>query len=258
MKILREKVLENKIVVVAHRGSSGTAPENTLSSFTQAILAGADMIEADVQITSDLKPVVFHDKFLSRTSDGKGLIKDLTYTEIKNADAGSWFSPDFHGEHIPLLSEVLDLIKDKCYLNIEVKNIEGDNLDERITTIIDTIRDYDYLQNTLFSSFYYNTLYHIKKTYPDIHTAAIRIPRDKRLPSEIAKEIGSEAFVCSLSELTPEVSKNIKRFGIYTGVYSIDTIDELNQVLQHPVKAIVSNLPAMIINELRNNSPVKI
>jgi len=250
MKILREQVIDKNLFVVAHRGSSGTAPENTLSSFRQAITAGADMVEADVQITSDGRPIVFHDKFLSRTSDGKGLIKELPYSELKNADAGSWFSNEFNGEHIPLLNEVIEVIKDKCYLNIEVKNIEGNNLDDRITAIIDTIRNYDYLSNTLFSSFYYNTLYQIKKTYPNIHTAAIRIPRDNRLPSEIAKEIGCEAFVCSLSELTPEVSRNIKRFGIYTGVYSIDTEEELNQVLQHPIKAVVTNFPAMIIKEI--------
>lgn len=254
MKILREKVLDKDLFVVAHRGASGIAPENTLASFRQAILAGADMIEADVQITSDGLPIVFHDKFLSRTSDGKGLIKDLTYSELKNADAGSWFSSEYNGEHIPLLEEVLELIQDKSYLNIEVKNIEGNNLDERITSIIHTIRDYDYLQKTLFSSFYYNTLYQIKKTYPDIHTAAIRIPRDNRLPSEIAKEIGSEAFVCSLSELTPEVSRNIKRFGIYTGVYSIDTEDELNQVLQHQIKAVVTNHPEVILKLLKSKN----
>ena len=254
MKILREKVLEKELFVVAHRGSSGTAPENTISSFKQAILAGADMVEADVQITSDGLPVVFHDKFLSRTSDGKGLIKELTYSQVKNADAGAWFSSQYNGEHIPLLKEVLEVIHDKCYLNIEVKNIEGDNLDNRITAIIDTIRDYDYLENTLFSSFYYNTLYMIKKNYPGIHTAAIRIPRDNRLPSEICREIGSEAFVCSLSELTQEVSKNIKRFGIYTGVYSIDTLDELNQVMQHPIKAVVTNFPGKIINSMKENT----
>lgn len=248
---LKEKANSNDLMVVGHRGSSGTAPENTIASFREAIAAGVDMIEADIQLTKDGYPVVFHDKSISRTSDGSGKVRETNLSEIKEVDAGSWFSDKFNGEHIPMLRDVLELINGKCYLNIEVKNIGTDNTEENVKCIIDTISDYNYLSYTLFSSFYYDTLIQIKNYNPAIHTAAIRIPRDTRLPSVLAESTSCEGFVCALDEMNEEVGEDIKKYGLLAGVYSIDTIEELKKVLRYPVKAVVTNYPELIINEMK-------
>src|SRR5690606_19539586 len=99
------------MLVIAHRGSSQIAPENTLPAIDRAIQDGADAIEIDVQLTKDGQVVVFHDEWVNRTTNGRGFICDLTYAELERLDAGSWFHPRFQGTKVPLLSEVLALVK---------------------------------------------------------------------------------------------------------------------------------------------------
>jgi len=110
---------------IAHRGASALAPENTLASFEKAIELGFDYIEIDVRLSKDKQLVVIHDANVMRTTDGEGLIEDLTVKEIKKLDAGSWFSPAYAGERIPLLNEVLKEVSGKTGIIIEMKSPEN-------------------------------------------------------------------------------------------------------------------------------------
>lgn len=110
---------------IAHRGASALAPENTLASFEKAIELGFDYIELDVRLSKDKQLVVIHDANVMRTTDGEGLIEDLTVKEIKKLDAGSWFSPAYAGERIPLLNEVLKEVSGKTGIIIEMKSPEN-------------------------------------------------------------------------------------------------------------------------------------
>lgn len=110
---------------IAHRGASSLAPENTLASFKKAIELGFDYIELDVRLSKDKQLVVIHDANVLRTTDGEGLIEDLTVKEIKKLDAGSWFSPAYAGERIPLLNEVLKEVSGKTGIIIEMKSPEN-------------------------------------------------------------------------------------------------------------------------------------
>jgi glycerophosphoryl diester phosphodiesterase len=96
---------------VAHRGYSAVAPENTLPALAAGVLAGATFIEFDVRTTADGVPVVIHDRTVDRTTDGSGQVRELTLDEISGLDAGSWFSPAYAGIRIPLLQEVIDLLR---------------------------------------------------------------------------------------------------------------------------------------------------
>jgi glycerophosphoryl diester phosphodiesterase len=96
--------------VVAHRGNSWVAPQNTLAAFEAAARAGADSIELDVQLTSDGHVVVIHDDTLDATTSGSGWLKDTTLAEVRELDAGSWFSPAYAGQRVPLLDEVIELL----------------------------------------------------------------------------------------------------------------------------------------------------
>ncbi|UUV99509.1 glycerophosphodiester phosphodiesterase [Vagococcus luciliae] len=112
------------IKVIAHRGSKGTHPENTLPAFQEAIDIEADGIELDVQLTRDGQLVVIHDEKINRTTNAKGWVKDLTVAEIKELDAGSWFAEEYKDTSIPTLEEVLNLLKHNRFsglLNIELK-----------------------------------------------------------------------------------------------------------------------------------------
>ena len=110
--------------VIAHRGASGEAPENTLVAVRRAIELKADMIEIDVHLTKDGELVVIHDHELKRTTDGEGDIKEKTLEEIRKLDAGSWKDPKYAGEKVPTLEEVLLEVKGKANLLIEIKEGE--------------------------------------------------------------------------------------------------------------------------------------
>ena len=112
---------DGRTINCAHRGASGQAPENTLGALNRALALGADMAEIDVRLTADGRLAVIHDATLERTTDGQGPVGALTMAELKRLDAGAWFGPEWTGERIPELGEVLDLARGKFRLNIELK-----------------------------------------------------------------------------------------------------------------------------------------
>ncbi len=101
---------------VAHRGYSAAAPENTLPALAAGVLAGATLIEFDVRTAADGVPVVIHDRTVDRTTGASGRVDELTLDEISGLDAGSWFSPAYAGTRIPLLREVIDLLRPHAVL----------------------------------------------------------------------------------------------------------------------------------------------
>lgn len=129
---------EDHIPVLGHRGICAKYPENTLPSFQAAIDAGVDLIEFDVQQTSDGELVVIHDASVDRTSDHTGLIRDYTLKQLKSFDFGGWFSKDFRGETIPTLREVLSLAassRKNLLLNVEIKDMTHDTVDRTIASL---------------------------------------------------------------------------------------------------------------------------
>ena len=109
------------VVNVAHRGASGSYPENTLLAFRKAVEIGADEIELDLHSTKDGHLVVMHDGTVDRTTDGTGAIGEMALTEIKALDAGGVFGGRFRGERVPTWEEVLDLVQGKVGLNVHLK-----------------------------------------------------------------------------------------------------------------------------------------
>ena len=98
-------------MTLAHRGHSTTIPEQTMAAFEAAVAAGADAIEADVHLTRDGHLVMLHDDLVDRTTDGHGLVRDMTLAEVARLDAGSWFGPQFRGARVPTLEQLLDLAR---------------------------------------------------------------------------------------------------------------------------------------------------
>jgi glycerophosphoryl diester phosphodiesterase len=106
----------------AHRGANNTHPENTLTAFREAIRLGAHMIEFDVQMSRDGVLVIMHDKTVDRTTNGKGRVPELSLSELKNLDAGSWKKSIYKGERVPTLQETIDIMPMNIWLNIHVKD----------------------------------------------------------------------------------------------------------------------------------------
>lgn len=114
-----KKMVMSKII--AHRGASGDAPENTLAAFKKALEIGVDALECDLHVTSDGVPIALHDPYLGRTTNGHGYAHNFTYEELAKLDAGSWFRPDFVNEKIPSLANLLALPRGKTTWMIEIK-----------------------------------------------------------------------------------------------------------------------------------------
>ena len=157
--------------VIAHRGFSGAAPENTLAAVRAAIEVGADMVEIDVTLTSDGHIVVIHDETLDRTTTGSGRVSDFTLAELQRLDAGGWFAPRFAGERIPTLDQVLDEIEGRILLNVEIKS----EAVERgvVTKVASAIRKRGMMEHVVVSSFSPTALQQMHFEAPEIRSAVL-------------------------------------------------------------------------------------
>jgi len=125
-------------LVIAHRGASMYAPENTIAAFELAVEMGADAIELDTMLTADGTPIVIHDQSLERTTNGSGSVASKSIEEIQLLDAGSTFDARFDGEKIPTLKEVFSAVGNKILINVELKNYASP-LDHLPETVIDLV-----------------------------------------------------------------------------------------------------------------------
>lgn len=159
--------------IYAHRGSSGTHPENTVAAFTEAARLAIHGVEFDVHLTKDGELVVIHDETIDRTSNGTGYVKDMTLAELQAFDFGSWFSPDFKGQTIPNLREVLQLFTDTTHhVNIELKSdifpYEG-----MVEKVIAIICEMGFDSRVVLSSFDHGAIRTAKQLAPHLETAAL-------------------------------------------------------------------------------------
>lgn len=130
--------LLNEIQITAHRGSSKAAPENTMAAIERAVEDMADFVEIDVQETSDGVVVLGHDSSLKRVAGVAGAISSYTFEDLKNLDAGRWFSAEYEGERIPSLEEVMEYCKGRVDINIEIKNLgPGSPLPDKVAELIE-------------------------------------------------------------------------------------------------------------------------
>lgn len=244
--------------VIAHRGFSGVAPENTLAAFRKAMEVGADMIELDVQLTGDGQVVCIHDDTLDRTTDRKGPIGKMTADEIRTADAGKRFAPEFTGEKVPLLSEVLDLVKERILLNIEIKteSVTDTIAGGIVEKTIQLVNERGMRGQVILSSFNPKALKQAKQLDPAMATASL-YDRDLQVrldPAAIMDEAGSRAFNLSKTQVTSAVVRDCHATGRPTAVYTIDDEPTMKLVIEMGADAIFTNRPDQMLALLARNS----
>ncbi|MFN0156556.1 MAG: glycerophosphodiester phosphodiesterase [Bacteroidota bacterium] len=241
--------------VVAHRGSSGSAPENTLAAFSLAIDEGADVVELDVRMTRDFFLVVLHDGDIKRTTNGEGGVWDFTLQELRAFDAGMWYGPKFRGERVPTLRQVMELLLAHVNLNIEVKT-DGEPRPRKHIAMeeacILAIMEKKFEDRTIVSSFDHDYLKRFHHLYPSIKTGALYLPsRDAAVkPSQMARGLGVSAFICSKNHLTAAMVKDAHDRNMAVAGYSINTEQELEQMLALGVDTVVTDHPKLIIKLL--------
>jgi glycerophosphoryl diester phosphodiesterase len=190
-------------ILLAHRGFSSRAPENTIAAFRLAIESGYPHVELDVQLTSDVVPVVVHDGLVDRTTNGHGKVSELTLSEITVLDAGSWFSSKYAGEAVPTLQEVLKVFGPKSHLNVELKN-DHPELPLKVhaallsASLLTNESDISVVPGLTITSFYKDQLIRSLQLMPNVaHSWLVQMIDDDKL--EIAKQIG-------IAQLCPKAS----------------------------------------------------
>ncbi|NIS81469.1 MAG: glycerophosphodiester phosphodiesterase [Anaerolineales bacterium] len=177
-------------LVIAHRGASLRAPENTLAAFRLAEEMGADAIELDAKLTKDGHVVVHHDRTLERTTDGEGLLAKCTLEELKRLDAGSHFNSEFKGERIPTLQEVFDIVGKRTLINIELSNYATpwDSLPSEVVKLVNVNR---LDSRVLFSSFSPISLLRVGQLAANIPRGLLVMPREPTWVRFLFKQIST-------------------------------------------------------------------
>jgi glycerophosphoryl diester phosphodiesterase len=236
--------MNKKLSIFAHRGASGTHPENTMAAFEAAVRLGADGIELDVQMTKDGEIVIIHDETVNRTTSGKGWIEQMTYEEVAALDAGSWFSPRFAGEKILTLDEFfMWASRNELQINIELKTnkIPYYGIEQKVLEIIGK---YEMSERVIISSFNPDSVRRVIELDPCIAVAGLvwRIPREAVF---IAKKLGLSALHTQVSFALSEYGKQAVESGILLRLYTINDVREWNRVKESgvPVAAIITDFP---------------
>jgi glycerophosphoryl diester phosphodiesterase len=245
--------------VIAHRGISAKAPENTLAAFKRAAdVSGIDMIELDVRLSKDNEVIVLHDRTLQRTSTGNGRARNYSIEEIRRFDAGSWFHPLFSHQRIPTLEEVLQQVGDTLWIDVEIKSDwlykEPPGLLEE--KVLETIHRCRMDNRTMVSSFDHQLLANIKMMKPSAVTGILyNFSHDfGQLPSKLAERVGASVFVCAKRELTHRMVHDAHNHGIAVYVYTLNSIHDAKRMLAYGVDGVMSNNADDIVGVMKNRN----
>lgn len=225
-------------LVIAHRGASGTRPENTLAAFRRAAELGAPMVELDVQLTRDREVVVIHDLTLDRTTDGSGPVHERTLAEIERLDAGAWFDPAFRGERVPTLTQVLAAIPSS--VNVELKPIGDDGLEPRALAAVEASGA---LGRVVFSSFDPEALVRLRQLSPVAEVAVLwdegPLPEALRL----AERVGARALHLRNKWVTPDTLSLAASSGLPIRVWTVNDAAEFHRLAAVGVNGVFTDYP---------------
>jgi glycerophosphoryl diester phosphodiesterase len=221
---------------IAHRGFSGSFPENTISAFLAAADQGAQMCELDVQATRDGAVVVIHDETVDRTTNGHGAVTQLTLEEIQRLDAGVKRGEQFRGETIPTLEEVLKAVHGKLALNIEIK--EG-AVEREVCRLM---RTYDVRAASMVSSFEWKALETVRTIDPEIKIALLAEGNRERLIENAAK-MRAYSINPRFDMVDASFCEQAHTRGLKVMVWTVDAPEAMRILIRAGVDGIMTNYP---------------
>ena len=234
--------LSGAVEIIAHRGFSARAPENTIAALTLALEEGATAVEFDLRTSGDGNPVLMHDKTLSRTTNGIGKVEELSLREITKLDAGSWFNSTFEGERVPSLAEALECLK------VQVKTIfaelKGESTTQNLRNVVSITRAAGLLDKTVFIAKDWSLLDELRRHAPEAlvgpiverreqtHEAFTRVTNDPRALIDLDARILLK---------DPDIARYAKRNGVEIAVWTVDNIGDADVLLEFGVRRITTN-----------------
>jgi glycerophosphoryl diester phosphodiesterase len=234
--------------VIAHRGASKIAPENTLSAFLKAKEVGVNWLEFDVRLAACGEVVIFHDETLDRTTNGLGRVIDYPYAELKKLDAGSWFNPLFMHEAIPTLKATMEFLgRYQMAANVEIKAEPGHEIATaaRVMEILDI-----HLQQKkiplLISSFSLAVLREVRKYSQDYCLGFLMHEWTPEWQS-LCHELNCVSVDINQAILTPERTREIQSTGRLVLSYTVNEIERARELFSWGVDAVYSDYPECIL-----------
>ena len=237
-ELSEELLIETEIT--AHRGSSRTAPENTIPAIEAAVEEMADSVEIDVQMTADGVVVLGHDASLKRVAGVNRSIASMTFEELEKLDVGSWFSSEYAGTRIPSLSEVLELCSQKTSLNIEIKYVgKNSELPEKTAEMV---REYGMENQCVITSTNLSYLKRVKEVLPEIRTGYIISAAYGNFYSNEDVDFISirSGFV------TSALMQNAHEQGKAVYAWTVNTKSELERLTLLGVDGIITDRPVLV------------
>jgi glycerophosphoryl diester phosphodiesterase len=227
---------------IAHRGASGSFPENTRLAFEKAIEARVDAIELDCQLTKDGHVVVFHDERLERTARAKGAVRNHTLAELKKLDIGAWRKKAHKGERILTLEEVLDVVSQRVNLCLDIKQFpeSPQGIELKILFILS---HYDYLDRAMLSSFDYRCLDRVRELAPEANLGVIFGAGITHDPFAAARRLNAAAILVQRELATREFLQQAWEDGLDVYVWTVNELREMEKFASVGVQGIISDFP---------------
>jgi glycerophosphoryl diester phosphodiesterase len=226
--------------IIGHRGAAAEEPENTLRAFRRALDAGAAGVELDVHLTKDGRLAVIHDETVDRTTNGQGRVQDFTLAELQRLNAGL-------GEHIPALEEVVELVRGRGQLLVELK------LPEAAPPLLRLCREGRLFEDVRAISFWHPAVKALKEEESRLRTGALMVgcPAD---PGGLARAALADTLVLNYRYVNRQLADLTRQQGLKVIVWNIDDPEGLGPYLSMNLEGICTNKPEEIINYLKRSS----
>lgn len=233
--------------VIAHRGASGYAPENTFLAFVKAVELGIKWVEFDVMPAACGEPIIFHDDELVRTTGHQGSVVDYPYSYLQTLDAGSWFHSRFSGERIPTLQDMLVYLHEvRMNANIEIKT-QPEHEEQLVLRILEVMAPYwKSGQTYLFSSFSISALKLLRQHAP---TCLIGLLLDTWRDDwrQVADELQCVSINVNADIMTPDRVQAIKATNRAVLCYTVNSMERAEALFHWGVDAVFSDMPDKIV-----------
>jgi glycerophosphoryl diester phosphodiesterase len=234
--------------VVAHRGASGHAPENTLAAFRRAVELGASFIETDLQLSRDVHFVAIHDETLERTTSGTGPVHERTLAELRQMDAGSWFGSDYSGEKIPTLEEVLEFARQKdVVFYLELKPCAAWGAEH---ALVGALRQAGEIARAVVLSFDGGTLGMLRKLEPTLMTGLLAESMSDD-PIGTAVKVGARQLAVRGDLVTPALLAEARKADLQVVSWTINHPAHMRALADAGVDGIITDYPERLLPATR-------
>ena len=228
--------MDKKIIIWAHRGASGHAPENTAIAFEKAMAMGADGIECDLRESRDGELVIFHDPTVKRLAGQNGRVVDLTLSELKRLDIGSWFAPSFAGQAVLTAAELIAKVPPPFLLNLEIKAASPQK-------VVDLIQKKGIADRVIISSFDHILLKKVRSLHPALSIGYL-VGREpwKKIVQE-ARRLGAVSINLASKRVTLDLVQQAHQEGFKVYVYTVNHPAQMASFIAMGVDGLFTNYP---------------